>query len=49
MESKIADAKAKIKSIKNDLLGLMPNEIQSFGKKAVEAVRATTQAFGFMN
>ena len=35
MESKIADAKAKIKSIKNDLLGLMPNEIQSFGKKAV--------------
>ena len=35
MESKIAEAKAKIKLIKNDLLGLMPNEIQSFGKKAV--------------
>ena len=35
MESKIAEVKAKIKLIKSDLLGLMPNEIQSFGKKAV--------------
>ena len=35
MELKIADAKAKIKLIKNDLLGLMPEEIKSFGKKAV--------------
>ncbi len=35
MESKIAEAKAKIKLIKNDLLGFMPNEIQAFGKRAV--------------
>ena len=35
MESKLAEAKAKIKLIKKDILGSMPNEIQSFGKRAV--------------
>ena len=35
MELKFEKAKAKIKIFKNELLGLMPNEIQSLGKRAV--------------